>query len=203
MNSYRALPALALVIACYPALADEPSAAVPTFTLGGLDTNFESIKTPAGAWICGFDIRGNHRSHTDPHTEWDLHISEIRLGDTVAAGVSAATFVVSGHKRTPRAPITGLSFSIPKDPAQVPVDIRPMQTGDDSVRGEIALDDAHRLLTAMANDTNVTAELRYADQSVERLEIIVQSFIGMGKESVFERCNHGRLPWAAYKAPTP
>jgi len=203
MNAYRVLAALALAIACYPAKAEQPATEIPTTTLGGLDTYFEYGKTPAGAFFCGFMVRGNHKSSADPHIEWDMHMAEIRLNDTEAAGVSAATFVVSGHKRTLRSPITELSFSIPKDPAPVPVQIRPVQTGDDSVRGEIPLDDAHRLLTALANDVKVTATLRYADQSAERLVIMVGYFGGMGKNSVLADCQRGLLPWRPGRMPEP
>jgi hypothetical protein len=203
MKPRDALAALVLAAAFYPAIAEETSDTKPTITLGALDTYFEGGKTPGGGWFCGFTVRGNHRSHDDPHTEWDMHISEIRLGDTEAAGVSAATFKASHHQRTPRAPITAMSFSIPGDSAPVPVELRDVQSGDDSVRGEIALNDAHRLLTAMANEKTVTAQFHYADQSAERINIMVGYFRGGGKSGMFGECKRGLLPWGPGRMPVP
>jgi hypothetical protein len=203
MNPHRALAALVLAAACYPAIAEDTSDTKPTMILGALDTYFEAGRQPTGGWMCGFMVRGNHRSHDDPHTEWDMHIVELRVGDTEAAGVSAATFQVSHHKRTLRAPIAAMSFSIPGDPAVVPVEIRAVPSGDDSVRGEIALDDAHRLLTAMANESRVTAQLRYADQTSERIEIMTGRYGAGGKNSTFENCKRGLLPFYNVRMPTP
>jgi len=203
MKTRHALAALVLATGCSAAIAEEASDTKPTVTLGAMDTYFEAGKQPTGAWLCGFRVQGNHRSHDDPHTEWDMHIAEIRVGDSEAAGVSAATFTVSHRNRTPRAAITAMSFSIPKDPVAVPVEIRDVASGDDSVRGEIPLDDAHRLLTAMSNEKSVSAQIRYADQSTERVEIMMGSYGLGGKNSAFEKCKRGLLPWAPGKMPMP
>ncbi|MBV8334767.1 MAG: hypothetical protein JO358_04820, partial [Alphaproteobacteria bacterium] len=67
---------------------------------------------PASRRLCGFAIRGNHDSRANPHVEWDLNIDQIITPERTAAGVSAGSFQVTDHKRTPRPPITSLTFAL-------------------------------------------------------------------------------------------
>lgn len=67
---------------------------------------------PSSRRLCGFAIRGNHRSSANPHVEWDLNIDQIITPDGTVAGLAAGTFDVMDHKRKPRVPITQLSFTL-------------------------------------------------------------------------------------------
>jgi hypothetical protein len=64
-------------------------------------TNFTKISKPSSQRLCGFAIRGNHRSSANPHVEWDLNIDQIVTPIGMAGGVSAGSFDVIDHKRKP------------------------------------------------------------------------------------------------------
>src|SRR5258708_35509478 len=67
-------------------------------------TNIARISKPSSKRLCGFAIRGNHRSSANPHVEWDLNIDQIVTPDGTAGGGSAGTIDPLGHKRPPPAP---------------------------------------------------------------------------------------------------
>src|SRR5215475_2597273 len=89
------------------------------FQFAGITTHSDHVGTkiqindkPSPTRVCGYQIRGNHRSRQNPHVEWDLNIDEIVGTGQTVAGVSAGAFTVADHMRAPLPPITGLRFTL-------------------------------------------------------------------------------------------
>jgi hypothetical protein len=70
--------------------------------------------------LCGFQIRGNHRSRANPRVEWDINVDEIESGADRLGGVTAGAFDVLGHQLKARPPIVDLGFSIEGNPRRFP-----------------------------------------------------------------------------------
>jgi hypothetical protein len=152
---------------------------------------------PKGSAMCGYSILGNHLSRDNPKIEWDINIDEIVQGSNRAIGVSAGTFTVKDKTRSPRPPITELSFTTQDDP--VPVDARLLGTPNayNGIRGALDLDHAVKLLHAISEDRQIVATLKYGDGTSDILKF--EGFrdtrkFGKGKNSPFEECLRGLTP---------
>jgi hypothetical protein len=153
---------------------------------------------PSSTRLCGFSIRGNHRSSANPHVEWDLNIDEIVTPDRSVAGVSAGSFDVTDHKRKPRPPITQLSFSFKGTPDPISAAIKGVPNADNGIVALIESEPASRLFSEFQTMRPIVISLRYADDTTDQLE--VRGFrdsrkFGGGKNSYFEECLRGfRVP---------
>lgn len=173
----------AIAIALAPALV----AADPPVRLSGGDVYFQfagladdrtndgrrlakSTKT-AATHLCGFTIRGNHYSHANPHIEWDLNIDQIVTKERSVAGVSAGTFEVTNHKRTARAPITDLSFTLEGSPDPIVAAILGTPNADNGVVALIESEPASRLFTEFQTMRAIVISMRYADGASDQIEV--------------------------------
>lgn len=157
-------------------------------------TNFTRISKPSGTRLCGFAIRGNHRSSASPHVEWDLNIDQIVTPVGTAGGVSAGSFDVIGHKRTPRPAMTQMSFILTGMPDPIVADIRGVPNADNGVVALLQPEPASRLFAEFQTEDPIIISLQYADQSSDRLE--VRGFcdrrkFGGGTNSYFAQCLRG------------
>ena len=146
--------------------------------------------------MCGYSILGNHLSRDNPKTEWDINIDEIVQGDNRAIGVSAGTFTVQDKKRTPRPPITEISFTTQDDP--VPVEARLIGTNAyNDIRAALDFDRGTNLIHSISEDRQIVATLKYGDGTIDILKF--EGFrdtrkFGGGKNSPFEECLRGLTP---------
>jgi hypothetical protein len=158
--------------------------------------------------LCGFQIRGNHRSRTIPRTEWDINIDEIDSGTDRIAGITAGAFdVVSGHERKARPPIVDLSFSIEGNPQTIAARIVGAPNADNGIKAVLETESAKQLFSAFSDDAHIlTIALKYADSSSDALQIRgyrdLRKF-GGGKNSMFNECLRGHIPERGIQEPIP
>jgi hypothetical protein len=185
---------LALIAGISPTIA----AAQDPIRLQGLsDVYFQWKPMPKGSAMCGYAVYGNHTSRNDPKIEWDMNIDEIVTGNERAAAVSAGTFIVHGKTRTPRVPITELSFSVEDDPEPIPAHLVGTPNSDNGVRGILDLERATKLFEAFSYEREIAATLRYADGTSDQLKFSGfrdSRHIGRGKNSPFNECLRGVTP---------
>jgi hypothetical protein len=152
----------------------------------------------ASGHLCGFQIRGNHRSHASPRVEWDFNIDQIEVQGGAIAGVSAGVFDVTGHDRKPRPAIVDLSFSIEGDPEPIAAKILGSPNADNGVKGALDVEPAYRLFTALGSDAHqVVIALKFADGSAATVQIRGNHDwrkFGGGKNSFFDECLRGQMP---------
>lgn len=144
--------------------------------------------------VCGFQIRGNHISGSKSHIEWDMNIDQIVTPERSIAGVSAGTFAVVDHKRTPRSPITDLSFTLEGAPAPIVAEVQGTPNADNGIVALLEAGPANRLFSEFQTMHPIIIALKYSDGTSERLE--VRGFrdsrkFGGGKNSYFEECLRG------------
>jgi hypothetical protein len=157
-------------------------------------TNFTKISKPSGTRLCGFAIRGNHRSSANPHVEWDLNIDQIVTPIGTAGGVSAGSFDVADHKRKPRPAITQMSFAVAGMADPIVADIRGVPNADNGIVALLQPDPASRLFAEFQTERPIVISLQYADRSSDQLE--VRGFrdrrkFGGGPNSYFNQCLQG------------
>jgi hypothetical protein len=147
------------------------------------------------AHLCGFQIRGNHRSHDNPRVEWDFNIDQIEVEGGPIAGLTAGVFDVAGHDRKPRPAIVDLSFSVEGDPAPIPAKIVGSPNTDNGIKAALEAQPAYQLFSALGNDAHlVTIELKFADASSATVQIRGNHDwrkFGGGKNSFFDQCLRG------------
>jgi hypothetical protein len=173
-----------------------PASAQNVIKLNMSDIYFQWRPLPKGSAMCGYSILGNHLSRDNPKTEWDINIDEIVQGDNRAIGVSAGTFTVQDKKRTPRPPITEISFTTQDDP--VPVEARLIGTNAyNDIRAALDFDRGTNLIHSISEDRQIVATLKYGDGTIDILKF--EGFrdtrkFGGGKNSPFEECLRGLTP---------
>lgn len=173
-----------------------PASAQNVIKLNMSDIYFQWRPLPKGSAMCGYSILGNHLSRDNPKTEWDINIDEIVQGDNRAIGVSAGTFTVQDKKRTPRPPITEISFTTQDDP--VPVEARLLGTNAyNDIRAALDFDRGTNLIHSISEDRQIVATLKYGDGTIDILKF--EGFrdtrkFGGGKNSPFEECLRGLTP---------
>jgi hypothetical protein len=152
--------------------------------------------------VCGFQIRGNHRSHDNPRVEWDFNIDQIEAEGGPIAGVTAGSFDVVGHDRKPRPAIVDLSFSVEGDPEPIPARIVGSPNADNGIKAALEARPAYELFAALGSDEHlVTIALKFADASSATVQIRGNHDwrkFGGGKNSFFEECLRGRRPPGGY-----
>jgi hypothetical protein len=158
------------------------------------DRDSESM-TLAPTRLCGFQIRGNHKSHANPRVEWDFNIDQIAANGGWVAGVTAGAFDVTGHDRKARPPITDLTFSIEGHAQPISARIVGTPNADNGIKAFLEADAAGRLLTAFSDDSHlITIALKYSDGSTEMLQIRGwhdwRKFSG-GKNTLLNECLRG------------
>ena len=141
--------------------------------------------------LCGFAIRGNHRSSANPHVEWDLNIDQIVTAEGTVAGVSAGTFDVADHIRKPRPPITQLSFTVHGAADPIDAEIKGEPNADSGIVALLQAEPASRLFAEFQTERPIVISLQYADRRTDRLE--VRGFRdrrknGGGQDSYFNEC---------------
>jgi hypothetical protein len=156
-------------------------------------TNFTRINKPSSKRLCGFAIRGNHRSSANPHVEWDLNIDQIVTPIGTAGGVSAGSFDVTDHKRKPRPAITQLSFAV-AGMAPIVADIRGVPNADNGIVALLQPEPASRLFDEFQTERPIVISMQYADSSADQIE--VRGFrdrrkFGGGSNSYFNQCLQG------------
>ena len=200
MNKRRLAAVIAAIVLVTPAAAQN------VVKLLQSDIYFQWRAMPKGSAMCGYSVLGNHLSHDNPKIEWDINVDEIVQGDNRAIGVSAGTFTVQDKKRTPRPPITELSFTTQDDPSPVEARLLGAPNGFNGIRAALDLDHGGKLLHSISEDRQIVATLKYGDGTSDVLKF--EGFrdkrkFGGGKNSPFEECLRGRLPAASQFNPQP
>jgi hypothetical protein len=157
-------------------------------------TNFTKTSKPSSKRLCGFAIRGNHRSSANPHVEWDINIDQIVTPNATAGGVSAGTFDVADHKRKPRPAITQLSFSVTGVVEPIVAEIHGVPNADNGIVALLQPEPASLLFAEFQTERPIVISLQYADSGADQLE--VRGFrdrrkFGGGKNSYFSECLRG------------
>lgn len=150
---------------------------------------------------CGYAIFGNHHSGDDPKIEWDIYVDEIVKGNERVAAVSAGTFIAKGKVRTPRAPITVLTFDLENDPEPISVNLVGIPNKGNGVRGTIDLGRATKLFDSFSNEREITTMLKYSDGTSDLLKFAGfrdSRKFGRGKNNLFAQCLEGRALPAEY-----
>jgi hypothetical protein len=118
-------------------------------------------------------------------------------GSERVAAVSAGTFTVQGKTRTPRAPITELSFSVEGDAENIAAQIVGAPNVDNAIRGVLDPGRAATLFSAFSNEQKISANIRYSDGTSDQLTFAgfrdSRSW-GSGKNSPFDECLRGVTP---------
>jgi hypothetical protein len=157
--------------------------------------------------LCGFQIRGNHRSRANPRAEWDVNIDEINSDSGRIVGVTAGAFDVAGHERKPRPPIVDLTFSIEGDPDAIPARIVGAPNASNGIKAILESESANRLLTAFSDDTHViTIVLKYSGDGSDVLRLRGyhdSRKFGGGKNSLLDECLRGYTPQRGISRPVP
>jgi hypothetical protein len=157
--------------------------------------------------MCGFQIRGNHRSRANPRVEWDMNIDQINSGADRVAGVTAGVFDVVGRERKARPPIVDLSFSIEGNPQTIAARIVGAPNSDNGIKAVVETESAYELFSAFSDDTHMlTIALKYSDNSSDVLQIRGYHDwrkFGGGKNSFFNECLRGHLPERGIQRPIP
>jgi len=184
-------------------------AADPVF-LSDSDLYFQYRPVQGGAGMCGFQIRGNHRSGRTPRPEWDINIDELVAGGTRIAGISAGAFeVTSNHRkiaRKPRAPISALSFALPGDNQPIVATIVGAPNEANAVRAMMEAEPALRLFIALRSGRLITISLTYQDGTGDVLQIRGMSDMrkfGGGQNNYFDECLRGLAPFSNIKQVVP
>jgi hypothetical protein len=172
-----------------------------------LPTRSTEPMTNAPTRLCGFQIRGNHRSRANPRPEWDMNIDQIQTETGPIAGVTAGAFDVVGHERKARPPIVDLNFSIEGNPRAIPARIVGTPNASNGIKAVLETESANQLFSAFSDDTHtITIALRYMDNSSDVLQIRGwhdwRKF-GGGKNSLFNECLHGYTPARELLRPMP
>ena len=182
-------------------LTSAPSllAAQSPVTLESEDVFFQFIpahRSPTAnvSGVCGFSIRGNHRSRANPRPEWDINIDEISAGDRHVAGISAGAFEVDGQKRIPKPPIVSIVFAIEHDPEQIPAQIVGSPNSDNAIKAMLDTEPANRLFTAFSDANVIIINLEYAGGASDHLLIRGWHDSARGKNSQFAECMRGFTP---------
>lgn len=157
-------------------------------------SNIAGFSKPSSNRLCGFAIRGNHRSSANPHVEWDLNIDQIVTPGGTAGGVAAGTFDVANHKRTARPAITQLSFIVAGVAEPIVAEIRGVPNADNGIVALLQPGPASQLFAEFQTERPIVISLQYADHSTDQLE--VRGFrdrreFGGGKNSYFSECLRG------------
>lgn len=186
-----------LLLALLAGLSPSLAVAQEPIKLNLSDVYFQFRPMPKGSAMCGYSILGNHTSRDDPKVEWDINVDEIVRGDNRLVGVSVGTFDVNGKTRTPRSPVTQVSFTTQDDAEPLTAQIVGAPNKDNGVRGTLDLVQAKKLFDAFSNDRQIAATLVYADGTSDLLKF--EGFrdlrkFGGGKNSPFEECLRGRIP---------
>jgi hypothetical protein len=161
-------------------------------------SHFTHFDKPSSKRLCGFAIRGNHDSHSNPHFEWDINIDQIITPERTAAGVSAGAFEVTNHKRTPRPPITSLSFELQGGSEPIVAEIKGTPNAANGIVALLEAEPASRLFAEFDTLHSIIISLKYADGSADQLS--VSGFrdrrkFGGGNNSYFNECLRGfRVP---------
>lgn len=192
MNYRASLSALLVGIAFLT-----PVSAQNVVKLWQSDIYFQWRAAPKGSAMCGYSVLGNHLSHDNPKIEWDINIDEIVQGNDKAIGVSAGTFTVQDKTRTPRLPITALSFTTQDDPNPVEARLIGSPNAYNGVRAALDLERGAKLLHSISEDRQIVATLKYGDGTSDVLKF--EGFrdtrkFGKGRNSPFEECLRGTLP---------
>lgn len=156
--------------------------------------------------LCGFSIRGNHRSKADPHTEWDINIDEVVARDARVAGITAGTFDVVGHTRKPRAPIVELTFTIDNGAVPIPAQLVGTPNASNAITAMLETQAAKTLFTALSDQHLVTVSFKYADGSAEQVQFKSwhdQGKFATGQNSMFNQCLAGFVPFHNIQSPMP
>jgi hypothetical protein len=157
--------------------------------------------------MCGFQIRGNHRSRANPRVEWDMNVDQINIGTGWIAGVTAGVFDVVGHERKARPPIVDLSFSIEGNPQTISARIVGAPNADNGIKAVLETESAYQVFSAFSDDTHtLTIVLKYADNSSDVLQIRGyhdSRKFGGEKNSFFNECLRGHLPPRGIQMPIP
>src|SRR5208282_3309901 len=74
-----------------------------------------------------------------------------------------------GKARTPRAPITELTFKLMGDPEPIPVNLVGTPNKDNGVRGTLDLGQATKLFYSLSNEQEIEALLKYGDGTSDLL----------------------------------
>jgi hypothetical protein len=182
----------------FAALAPAVAGAQDAIKLQGLsDVYFQWRPMPKGSAMCGYAVLGNHTSHDNPKIEWDIFVDEIVQGSDRLVAVSVGTFNVSGKARTPRAPITQLSFTVADDPQPIPAQLVGKPNADNAVRATLDTGRASNLFYAFSNEHEIAANLTYADGRSEQVKFAGfrdSRKFGRGKNSPFDQCLRGETP---------
>jgi hypothetical protein len=147
--------------------------------------------------LCGFQIRGNHRSRENPHVEWDMNIDEIVTPERSIAGVSAGTFDVTNHKRKPRAPITDLRFTLNEIREPIVAAIQGAPNADNAIVALIEAEPASRLFEEFQTMRPIVISIQYSDGTSDQIEVHGSRddrFWGGGRNSYFNECLRGFRP---------
>ena len=160
------------------------------------DLYYVEGKSFNGTLMCGFQVRGNHRTHDDPHVEWDINIDEIITADATAVGVSAGTFnvVQKTRLRTGRSAITVITFSIDHDEKAIEAHIFGQPNRDNAICGALDSDEGRKLFVAIADAKTITISVTYADNSSELLRFQYPQDRHIGaKNTYLEKCKRGEM----------
>ena len=163
-----------------------------------------------GRGLCGFQIRGNHRSKKIPRAEWDINIDEIVAGDIRIAGISAGAFNVLSNDRTgtrqPRAPITAFSFVVRGSSDAIAAKIVGSPNAFNAVRGMIDAEPAAGLFKAFYTGQLITISLTYQDATTDSLQLYGMADrrkFGGGQNNYFAECLRGLAPYTNSSRPIP
>jgi hypothetical protein len=183
-----------------------PASAQNVVKLLQSDIYFQWRPAPKGSAMCGYSVLGNHLSHDNPKTEWDINIDEIVQGSNRAIGVSAGTFTVEDKKRVPRPPITELSFTTQDDPNPVEARLIGSPNAYNGIRAALDLERGATLMRSISEDRWIVATLKYGDGTTDLLKF--EGFrdnrkFGGGKNSPLEECLRGRTPRITDPRPLP
>jgi hypothetical protein len=186
-----------LLLALLAGITPSVSLAQDSIKLGMSDIYFQWRPMPKGSAMCGYAVYGNHLSREDPKIEWDMNVDEIVNGPERVAGVSAGTFIVKGKTRTPRPPITELSFTLADHPVPIAAQLVGRPNQDNAVRGTLDLEGATKLFDAFSNEYEITATFKYSDGTSDQLKFAGyrdSRKFGRGKNSPFDECLRGLTP---------
>ena len=160
--------------------------------------------------MCGFQIRGNHRSREIPRSEWDLNINKIVAGDRQVDGITAGAFdVLTSDRKTtrnPRSPIVSMSFAVKGDSQIIAARIVGAPNADNGIKAMIEPEPATRLYTALLNGKEVQISLSYQDGTSQVLQIhglVDRRKFGRGKNNLLDECLQGRAPYWNIAEPVP
>ena len=161
MSSRRAVSAFILAVAPAVVAAQSPVVLLGnddiyfTFDLAerpSFGTGVSATMVHARTRLCGFQIRGNHRSTANPRVEWDMNIDAIHTDAGWTPGIWADAFDVVGAERKPRPPIVDLNFSIDGDNHSIPARLVASPSANNAVRAVLEAEPANRLFSALSGE---------------------------------------------------